>query len=42
VGCPVLDGLGVEGDGAHTNEEFIRISDLPFRIALLAGMLARV
>lgn len=42
VGCPVLDGLGVEGDGAHTHEEFIDVRDLPFRIALLAGILIQL
>jgi glutamate carboxypeptidase len=42
VGCPVLDGLGVEGDGAHTHEEYVLVGDVPFRIALLAGLLAQL
>lgn len=40
VGSPVLDGLGVMGDGAHANHEHILIDDLPLRATLLAGLLA--
>jgi glutamate carboxypeptidase len=40
VGAPVLDGLGVAGDGAHAIHEHILIDDLPGRGALLAGLLA--
>jgi glutamate carboxypeptidase len=40
AGCPVLDGLGVEGDGAHTFEEHILLEDLPWRIRFLAELLA--
>ena len=39
LGVPVLDGLGVAGDGAHTNYEHILIADIPKRAALLASML---
>lgn len=42
VGCPVLDGLGPEGDGAHTLDEHLEVGDLPFRIALVAGLLRSV
>ncbi len=38
LGVPVLDGLGISGDGAHTLEEFIFISDVPKRAALLASL----
>lgn len=38
VGCPVLDGLGIEGAGAHTLLEHINLSDLPFRAALYARL----
>ncbi|MSR22341.1 MAG: M20 family peptidase [Gemmatimonadetes bacterium] len=38
VGCPVADGLGIEGGGAHTLEEHLLIADLPFRIALYAAL----
>jgi glutamate carboxypeptidase len=37
---PVLDGLGIEGGGAHAADEHILISDLTRRGALLAGLLA--
>ncbi len=36
LGVPVLDGLGIAGDGAHTLEEYIFIEDIPKRAALLA------
>ncbi len=39
LGVPVLDGLGIAGDGAHTLDEFIFTSDIPKRAALLAGIL---
>ena len=42
VGCPVLDGLGVEGGGAHALDEHILLSDLPFRIALYALLIERL
>jgi glutamate carboxypeptidase len=40
MGIPVLDGLGVDGDGAHAAHEHIIIDDLPRRGALLAGLIA--
>jgi glutamate carboxypeptidase len=39
LGVPVLDGLGVSGDGAHTMEEFIFVSDIPKRASLIAGLI---
>ncbi|MCC6453272.1 MAG: M20 family metallopeptidase [Acidobacteria bacterium] len=39
LGVPVLDGLGVCGDGAHTLEEYMDIDDIPRRAALLTAML---
>lgn len=39
AGATVLDGLGVNGDGAHADHEHIEISDLPRRGALLAGLI---
>ena len=36
---PVLDGLGPDGDGAHSANEYILISDLARRAALLAGLI---
>lgn len=37
---PVLDGLGIDGDGAHAAHEHILVSDLARRGALLAGLVA--
>lgn len=42
AGCPVLDGLGIRGDGAHTHEEWIDLEDLAWRVAFLAGLLVAV
>ncbi len=39
LGVPVLDGLGVAGDGAHTLNEYIFVEDIPKRAALLAMLL---
>jgi glutamate carboxypeptidase len=37
---PVLDGLGIDGGGAHAANEHILISDIAPRGALLAGLIA--
>lgn len=39
LGVPVLDGLGVTGNGAHTNNEYILISDVTKRATLLAKLI---
>jgi glutamate carboxypeptidase len=39
-GVPVLDGLGVEGGGAHAVDEHVLLPSLPVRARLLARMLA--
>jgi glutamate carboxypeptidase len=39
LGIPTLDGLGAVGDGAHAPQEYILISELPRRAALLAGLI---
>jgi glutamate carboxypeptidase len=39
LSVPVLDGLGVAGDGAHTMEEHILVNDIPKRAALVAGLI---
>lgn len=36
---PTLDGLGPVGGGAHAEDEHVRISSMPERCALLAGLL---
>jgi len=38
-GCPSIDGLGALGGGAHTAEEYMLLSPVPSRVALLAGLL---
>lgn len=40
LNVPVLDGLGVDGDGAHAAHEHILLSDIAPRAALLAGLIA--
>jgi glutamate carboxypeptidase len=40
MGIPVLDGLGIDGDGAHAAHEHIIVEDIPMRGALLAGLIA--
>jgi glutamate carboxypeptidase len=42
AGAPVLDGLGIDGDGAHATHEHILADDIPRRGALLAGLIASV
>jgi glutamate carboxypeptidase len=41
MGVPTLDGLGAEGDGAHTEGEYILVDSLPRRAALVAAILSR-
>ena len=42
LGVPVLDGLGVTGDGAHTLYEHILVGDIANRAALLTCLLMEV
>lgn len=39
LGVPVLDGLGVAGDGAHAVHEHIIASDIPLRATLIASLI---
>lgn len=39
LGVPVLDGLGITGDGAHTLHEHILVSDIANRAALITRLL---
>ena len=39
LGIPTLDGLGGVGEGAHATHEFITLSELPRRAALLAELI---
>lgn len=36
----MLDGLGIEGDGAHAAHEHIIVDNISLRGALLAGLIA--
>jgi glutamate carboxypeptidase len=42
LGIPTLDGLGAEGGGAHARDEHVLVASLPFRAALLAGLVLTV
>jgi len=42
MGIPVLDGLGISGDGAHAVHEHIELDDIPRRGALIAGLIATI
>jgi glutamate carboxypeptidase len=40
LGVPILDGLGAVGNGAHSEREYIEVSSLPGRTALLAALIS--
>lgn len=42
MGIPTLDGLGVDGGGAHAADEHIITADLPYRLALFTRLLETV
>jgi glutamate carboxypeptidase len=42
IGVPTLDGLGAIGEGAHALHEHIVIDTVPWRAALVAGLILRV
>lgn len=42
LGVPVLDGLGVDGAGAHAEHEHIIVSDIPRRAALLTRLIETI
>ncbi len=42
VGAPTLDGLGAVGAGAHALHEHVEIDHLPWRAAMLAGLIRRL
>jgi glutamate carboxypeptidase len=39
MGVPVLDGLGPVGGGAHASNEYVTVSDMPRRAALVGLLL---
>ena len=42
LGVPTLDGLGINGDGAHARHEHIEVAAIAPRIALLALLIERL
>ncbi|MCG6122387.1 MAG: M20 family metallopeptidase [Microvirga sp.] len=42
MGVPTLDGLGIDGDGAHTLQEYALVSSIAPRAKLIAGLLERL
>jgi glutamate carboxypeptidase len=42
LGVPTLDGLGVDGAGAHAEHEHILLADIPRRAALLTRLICAV
>lgn len=42
VGTPTLDGLGPAGGKAHNPSEYIEVDTIAPRVALLAGLIARI
>jgi glutamate carboxypeptidase len=42
IGLPTLDGLGIQGSGAHAVHEQIELESLPERTALLASLLMKL
>jgi len=39
AGIPVIDGLGMLGNGAHSKQEYIELNDFPYRATLITGLL---
>lgn len=42
LGVPTLDGLGAVGGGAHARREYVDVSKMPERTALLAALVERL
>ncbi len=42
MGVPVLDGLGVDGAGAHAEHEHILVADIPRRAALITRLIETI
>ncbi len=41
-GVPVIDGIGIKGNGAHSIGEYIEIDDFPFRAFLIASIIEKL
>jgi glutamate carboxypeptidase len=42
IGVPTLDGLGAVGGGAHADHEYVVVSTMPERAALIAGIVEQL
>lgn len=42
MGVPTIDGLGLDGDGAHSLHEHVLLDRIPFRGALLTELILRI
>jgi len=42
LGVPVLDGLGVDGAGAHAEHEHIIVDDIPRRAAIVTRLIETI
>jgi glutamate carboxypeptidase len=42
LGVPILDGLGIAGDGAHRLDEHILIDDIAKRATLVTSLLLQI
>lgn len=42
LGVPVIDGFGAVGGGAHSRSEWVDVSEIPFRAALLARVVTQI
>lgn len=42
LGVPTLDGLGAVGDGAHARHEHVVVTELPWRAAVIAGLISGI
>jgi glutamate carboxypeptidase len=42
LGVPTLDGLGAVGDGAHAEGEYVEVTMMPGRAALLRALITRI
>jgi glutamate carboxypeptidase len=42
LGIPTIDGLGLDGRGAHSLDEQVDLSRIPFRCALLTELILRI
>ena len=42
AGIPVIDGMSMRGGGAHSVDEFVDLSDFPFRAALFTRLIQEI